>query len=309
MLDRYLNSQEIVTKLLMHSINDNKLSSAYLFVCDDIDFAFNYAKDFVKEIIKLSNLDENILNNIFKRIDNNEYTELKIIESDGNYIKKEQLINLQNSVLNKPVEANKIVYIIKNAEKLNSSSANSILKFLEEPEDDIIAILLTDNLNMIIPTIKSRCQVLNFKNVRNSTENNTKLEKYIVPDNIYKEKEEIDGLINSITDVIYYIEKKKINTFINSKNLFWDKFSSNDDILILLNFMIYAYMDSLYIKLGKDIKYMKNYEEILEIITTNNDIDDIITKVNLIEELKLNLKMNVNSKLLFDKMIIELSEV
>ena len=309
MLDRYLDSQEIVTKLLMHSINDNKLSSAYLFVCDDIDFALNYAKDFVKDIIKLSNLDENTLNNIYKRIDNNEYTELKIVESDGNYIKKEQLINLQNSVLNKPVEANKIVYIIKNADRLNASSANSILKFLEEPEDDIIAILLTDNLNMIIPTIKSRCQVLNFKNIRNNIESNESIEKYILSDNVYKEKEELDNLINSITDVIYSIEKKKINTFIYSKSLLWDKFPDNDDILILLNFMLYAYMDSLYTKLGKNIKYMNNYEELLNIITTNNDIDDIITKVNLIEELKLNLKMNVNSKLLFDKMIIELSEV
>ena len=57
-----------------------------------------------------------------------------------------------------------IIYIIKNCEKLNSSSANCILKFLEEPEDDIIAILLTDNINMVLPTIKSRCQILNFKN-------------------------------------------------------------------------------------------------------------------------------------------------
>ena len=309
MLDRYLDSQEVVTKLLIHSINDNKLSSAYLFVCDDIDFALHYAKDFVKDIIKLSNLDENTLNNIYKRIDNDEYTELKIVETDGNYIKKEQLINLQNSVLNKPVEANKIVYIIKNADKLNAASANSILKFLEEPEDDIIAILLTDNLNMVLPTIKSRCQVLSFKNIKNKLDVDNEIGKYIIPDNIYKEKEELDNIINSITDVIYSIEKKKINTFIYSKSLFWDKFVDNNDILILLNFMLYAYMDSMYIKLGKNIKYMQNYEEILNIITTNNDIDDIITKVNLIEELKLNLKMNVNSKLLFDKMIIELSEV
>ena len=77
-----------------------------------------------------------------------EYTELKIVKPNGQFIKKEQLLELQNSVLNKPVEANKIIYIIKNAERLNSSSANSILKFLEEPEDNIIAILLTDNLNL-----------------------------------------------------------------------------------------------------------------------------------------------------------------
>ena len=141
MLEKYLNSQEIVTKLLLNSIMTNKLSQAYLFVCDDIDYIYEYAKNFIKEIIKMSNLDEKTLNNIYKKIDNEEYNEVKIVKTDGQFIKKEQLIELQNSVLNKPVEANKIVYIIKSAEKLNSSSANSILKFLEEPEDDIIAIL------------------------------------------------------------------------------------------------------------------------------------------------------------------------
>ena len=42
-------------------------------------------------------------------------------------------------------EKERYEYIIKNAERLNPSSANTILKFLEEPEDNIIAILLTNN--------------------------------------------------------------------------------------------------------------------------------------------------------------------
>ena len=307
MLEKYCFEQENITKILMHSIRSNKLSQAYLFVCDDINYLYNYAKEFVKEIIKTSNLDDDILNNIYRRIDKDEYTELKIVETSGNYIKKEQLIDLQNSVLNKPVEANKIIYIIKNAEKLNSSSANSILKFLEEPEDDIIAILLTNNLNLIMPTIKSRCQILNFKNVKSNIDGNIK--KYILPEYIEKSEEELDSLINSITDVIFSIEKKGINTFIYSKNLLWDKFSTNEDILILLNFMLYVYMDSLHKKMHKNIKYMENYIELLEFVEKNNEINKIITKINKIEDFKLNLKMNVNSKLLFDKIIIELSEV
>ena len=143
MLEKYLYSQEIITKLLINSLDNNKLSQAYLFVCSDINYSYEYAKTFIKDILKKSNLSDEILNNIYSRIDKDEYTELKVIEPEGQFIKKEQLLELQNSVLNKPVEGNKIVYIIKNCEKLNSSSANSILKFLEEPADDIIAILLT----------------------------------------------------------------------------------------------------------------------------------------------------------------------
>ena len=68
-------------------------------------------------------------------------------------------------------------------------------------------------------------------------------------------------------------------------------------------------MDSLYMKLNKDIKYMINYEEILDLVVENNEINDIISKINLFEQLKNDLKYNVNSKLIFDKLIIEFNEV
>lgn len=307
MLEKYLDSQEIVTKLLLNSIETNKLSQAYLFVCDDIEYIYKYAKEFIKEIIKTSNLDENKLNNIYNRIDNNEYTELKIVEPSGQFIKKEQLLDLQNSVLNKPVEANKIVYIIKNAEKLNSSSANSILKFLEEPEDDIIAILLTNNLNMIMPTIKSRCQILNFKNVKDLFIDENKLKTYLFSEDLLEEEK--NNLINSSIEVVKSLEKKKLNTIIYQKDLMTEKFKDNKEILILLNFLTYLYMDSLYKKINKKIKYMTEYQEILDIVVENNEIDDIISKINLFEKLKNYLSNNVNSKLIFDKLIIEFNEV
>ena len=307
MLEKYLDNQEIVTKLLLNSIETNKLSQAYLFVCDDIEYIYKYAKEFIKEIIKTSNLDENKLNNIYNRIDNNEYTELKIVEPSGQFIKKEQLLDLQNSVLNKPVEANKIVYIIKNAEKLNSSSANSILKFLEEPEDDIIAILLTNNLNMIMPTIKSRCQILNFKNVKDLFIDENKLKTYLFSEDLLEEEK--NNLINSSIEVVKSLEKKKLNTIIYQKDLMTEKFKDNKEILILLNFLTYLYMDSLYKKINKKIKYMTEYQEILDIVVENNEIDDIISKINLFEKLKNYLSNNVNSKLIFDKLIIEFNEV
>ena len=44
MLEKYLDSQEIITKLLLNSIETNKLSQAYLFVCDDVEYIYNYSK-------------------------------------------------------------------------------------------------------------------------------------------------------------------------------------------------------------------------------------------------------------------------
>lgn len=309
MLEKYIKEQEIVTNLLTRSIKEDKLVQAYLFCCDDVEYAYNYAKDFVKDIISTSNLDKDILNNIFKRIDNDEYTELKVVETAGNVIKKEQLLDLQKATQNKPVEGNKIVYIIKNAEKLNSSSANSILKFLEEPADDIIAILITDNISLVMPTIKSRCQILNFKNIKKDFKDIDKLKKYIVPENTELIDEDIDNLINNSFEILKSIEKKKKSTIIYEKDLLWDNFKTPEEIIMMLNILIYSYMDSLYMKLGKNINYMFNYEQIPEEISTINEKDSLIEKINVVESIKNEVKMNVNSKLLFDKLIIELSEV
>lgn len=309
MLEKYMNEQEIVTKLLIQSLKENKVVQAYLFCCDDVNYIYEYAKVFSKDIIGLSNLDDEVLNNIFNRIDKEEYTELKIIEPDGNFIKKEQLLELQNSVLTKPVEGNKIIYIIKNCEKLNASSANCILKFLEEPEDDIIAILLTDNINMVIPTIKSRCQVLNFKNMKNNSFGNDKLINFIFNGDFNKSEEDFDNFINNVFNFVETLENKGKNTFIYIKKMLWDPFNTSEDILSLLNSMLYLYTDSLYYILGKKINYFTNYEEKVSFISNKNNENKIVKKISIIEKIKNELKMNVNNKLLFDKLIIELSEV
>ena len=45
---------------------------------------------------------------------------------------------------------------------MSVSAANSLLKFLEEPASDTVAILMTEQGQRILPTILSRCQVLTF---------------------------------------------------------------------------------------------------------------------------------------------------
>ena len=56
------------------------------------------------------------------------------------------------------------VYIINHAESMNEYAANSLLKFLEEPAPNIVAILLADNQYQILDTIVSRCQVISLIN-------------------------------------------------------------------------------------------------------------------------------------------------
>ena len=80
MLEKYMEEQSLVTTVLKKSLKNDKLVQAYLFSSDDIDYIYKYAKDFSKDIISLSGLPSETLENIYKRIDKDEYTELKVVE-------------------------------------------------------------------------------------------------------------------------------------------------------------------------------------------------------------------------------------
>ena len=85
-----------------------------------------------------------------------------MIRPDGQDIKKEQMSALIFKMTKKGYEAGRKIYIISTADRMNVAAANTLLKFLEEPEGEVTAILLTDSYQSILPTIQSRCQRISF---------------------------------------------------------------------------------------------------------------------------------------------------
>lgn len=263
-------------------IDTGRISHAYLIEIDNYEDDYIYIIDFIKMIlcnIKYSDIDSS-KNNIINLIDNNDYPDIKVIEPDGSTIKKEQLLELQKDYSNKSLLNGKRIYVIKCAEKLNPASSNTILKFLEEPEEDIIAFLVTDNRYHVLDTIISRCQILTLK--ENSIE-------FI----------EDDGILDLLKCVIkpkdFYI---KYNYFINDvltdKNIARDKFKIIENILV--SYLNYKYLDN--------IEFDENIKSIL------NDIsyDKILNSLSIIEEEIPKLDFNVNFKLwldcLFSRLVI-----
>ena len=159
--------QERFVNYIEKIMQSNKLSHSYLIELGDFSLEFPLVLLFVKMILcpesvnKVTDLNCNRCNSC-RLIDENSFPDLQIIEAEGNQIKKSQLLSLKDEYQNKSLIGQRRVYIIKNAEKLNPSSANTILKFLEEPEEGIIAILLTSNRYQVLDTILSRCQVLSL---------------------------------------------------------------------------------------------------------------------------------------------------
>ncbi len=206
-------------------IKNNKVSHAYLFEIEDYNNDYNYIIDFIKMIITNCSYEEikNSSNPIFDLIDKNEYLDIKVIEPEKNIIKKNQIVDLQMEYNNKSLLNGKRIYIIKQVEKMNLSSANTILKFLEEPENDIIAILVTENRYQVIETILSRCQIISLKDAHvsfNIDENVlTLLSCVINPQNFFIEYKKIIGVYeekDSIFDALRIVENI-IVSFINNK--------------------------------------------------------------------------------------------
>jgi len=98
--------------------------------------------------------------------DNN--IDFNIIEPDGDSIKVEQIRNLIKKIYEKPVEANKKIYIINDADTMTDAAQNALLKILEEPPAYVIIILIGANEHSFLTTIKSRCIKINFKEIEKS---------------------------------------------------------------------------------------------------------------------------------------------
>lgn len=309
MLEEYEKKEPIIYRQISNSIK-NGLSHAYLFELNDNIYAYEMIMSFVKKV--LSNGDDNIA----KRIDDGNYPELKHIFPDGQLIRKEQLEELQKSFSTISLENDKRFYIIHDSEKLNVAAANSLLKFLEEPSDGIIAILLTNNINLMLKTIVSRCQILTFS--KNKLEDYIKFNQ-ITSDitlhklffTIWKNKDELNeyhrNIVKKVIEFINYYEKNKLKTIVY-ENRFFEEINDKIELNNFFECVILFYRDLLRYKFGSDVLYFDDYIDNIREFSCINTEEMIIKKINtLLEKVRL-IKNNVNTSVFIDGIIIDMEE-
>ena len=91
-----------------------------------------------------------------------EFSDVTIIRPRGNLIKTETVRELVKDFSQSGFESSKQVFIICDADKMHVNAANSLLKVIEEPQSDVTVFLLTSHEEAILPTIKSRTQLVHF---------------------------------------------------------------------------------------------------------------------------------------------------
>ncbi len=249
----------------------NKIGHAYLLKTNDINKVITIAKNIFSQNFYDDNIDELINNNV--------YSDLKIIKPDGLWIKKEQILDLQSDYKTRSIYNNKRIYIINNAENLNKSSGNTLLKFLEEPNEDIIAFLVTDNKNKVLDTLVSRCQYLVLDSNSEEVFNN------------YEEALECCSLIEN--------NKKLANISLMAK---LEEYQDRLMIKKLFQKMLFIYEQCL-LKLC-DIDTNVELAKIDEIISKNINKSDIIKRLEALSFAIDILDTNINLKLLIDKVLI-----
>ena len=274
---------EVNDTLINRAIDLNKISHAYLFETDYSEDNMNYIYDFIVKIFSKNKNKEDI-DIIRKRIMDKNYTEFKIIKKDGQFIKKEQILSLKEDFSSKSQENDLRVYMIYESDKLNASSGNTLLKFLEEPDDNIVGILLTNNIHSVLETLVSRCQIISLQKNKNITMS----ENYLL-----------------ILQFLYDIEKNKINIY-NNLNDYDELFKDKDSIVETLKNMTIILYDIVNYKINGKYKYIKE-NEYIKYIENNNDLNNLSEKIGIIDDLLNKSNYNINQQLLLDRLIILMS--
>lgn len=303
-------------------IKQNKLSHLYLINglkgSGKLKLAYK-----VSSILLCENKDN--VDKVYNKIINNNHPNVYYIEPEGTTIKKEQILNLQEEFSKTSLYGGPRVYIINYADKLNKSSANSLLKFLEEPDaNNVYGFLLTENKDLIIKTIKSRAQIINLKRI-DKEEIKSKLKENIEIDKRYIDiLAEITQNSNDAVNIANMPETEEIVNLIEKISKYWCNDKANFKIVfekglektiqsrnaykVFSELLFLFFMDIIHYKFNEPITYEFIRENIKQINKQMN-IDDLLEILNIIKESIYRQNFNINLYLEYINLLIKLDKL
>jgi len=296
--------QEVAVNISKRSIENNRCAQAYLFVGPDGIGKRTTAIAFAKGLnCRSSGSDGCDRCDSCRKIENGTHPDVELISprEGGLTISIEQIRNLQKKVSYKPLEGHWKVYIIDDAANATEEAANCLLKTLEEPPSRVILILITENIYRLLSTVRSRCQLVLFRQIPR-----TLIEKMLV-DQYEVAPEEARSLAwlssGSIGRALYYLERETPEFVERLREIFEMGGSLTGDYKSLFQFSAEISRDRastlellnfLLVDLGR--KFVENPS-----MPKQKRIEIVMGTVDLI-------KRNVNVNLAIDGMLLKLTQ-
>ncbi|WP_040206594.1 DNA polymerase III subunit delta' [Neobacillus jeddahensis] len=325
--DQLEELQPTVLKMLKNSLLKNRVAHAYLF-----EGMRGTGKKEVGLLLTKALFCESLIEgykpcetcNNCRRIQSGNHPDVHIVEPDGLSIKVDQIRSLQTEFSKKGVESLKKVYLISHADKMSVSASNSLLKFLEEPNPGTVAFLLTEQLQQLLPTILSRCQILTFKPLAPKVMMKQLVENGVAPvkapllaqltnnlDEALKlNVDEWFAQAQKIVVKLYEVLKKNpLEAMVMLQSDWFSHFKEKEQIHRGLDLLLLIFKDLLYIQLDKQeqMVFIEEDERLRQFAlqTSGRRISD---QMSAILEAKRKLQANMNPQLMMEQLVLKLQE-
>lgn len=309
-LEKY---QPIFYNLVKNEFSQNKIPHAFLLVGNNTEKPL--------EFLSMSLICDEVLAcnecNDCRRVRENKYSDIIKLNGKVSSIKKGDIEVIQETFKKSSLEGKARIYIIENIEYSTKEAMNTLLKMLEEPLKGIYAIFTTKNVNRVLPTILSRCQVIDIK-----PDSKESIVEQLVNEGISQDAAYIlssltsdvmearciyDGSFEYMeVQVMNFIEDlymKRNNLIINTQTNLLKKYKERDDIKLFLNMLLLAMKDLFHVKHNQSVLY-KNYLELLKKVEVKEDL--LIKQIELILETIYIIEGNANISLLMDSLMYRL---
>lgn len=320
--------QESIKKHLQTAIKTGNLSHAYIINGEYGSGRQTIASALAKTIQCQSKTDDTDACGMCtscKQAESHNHPDIKYITHDKTSISVNDIREqLNNDISIKPYSSEYKIYIIPDANKMTEQAQNALLKTIEEPPVYAIIILLTENCDSLLPTIRSRCVTLTMNPVEKDKictylENKFQLEPEqaqiaanYCQGNIGKairfaSSSDFIEMKNQVLKLLKNLDSMDIASIIDTIK----EFSTHkNDINDYLDLMLLWYRDVLMFKVTKDanlLLYSDEYSAISE-QATKRDYENIENIIAAIDKAKVRLKANVNFDVTIELMILAMKD-
>ena len=320
--------QESIKKHLQTAIKTGNLSHAYIINGEYGSGRQTIASALAKTIQCQSKTDDTDACGVCtscKQAESHNHPDIKYITHDKTSISVNDIREqLNNDISIKPYSSEYKIYIIPDANKMTEQAQNALLKTIEEPPVYAIIILLTENCDSLLPTIRSRCVTLTMNPLEKDKictylENKFQLEPEqaqiaanYCQGNIGKairfaSSSDFIEMKNQVLKLLKNLDSMDIASIIDTIK----EFSTHkNDINDYLDLMLLWYRDVLMFKVTKDanlLLYSDEYSAISE-QATKRDYENIENIIAAIDKAKVRLKANVNFDVTIELMILAMKD-